>query len=510
MATNTMAAAATATTTNLPPPRRASSLDHLLLNAPISVPSSRSAGLGQSDPHLTENIHHHRADPLRSISNRPDLPRYTGPTWFPFPGVSPPAAAALDLHRCPQTTQQQHSSSSSSSLSPQNHFAGTFHALGSLPFGADYGSLPSRSTSTVASPKPISVEMDARLSDYASGPSRRVSFGMEALSEAAATRMREDRSRPMESGSSSSSSATVRPTISRQRLPEPRSSGHARPLWDEEYDSSRRRVDQDRSRYQHEDEGDDEEETEQTRWSAERRRGSHSPVKRKREDVQRDIDDLRLHIDELIQLMRPFAATSSTTQPAQPPLYLRNHFHRMSKLISSSLYDMSDLVDPNLLPGFRPTPLMQYPFHGPNGGKSDAEREMDVIRKRRDMLMARAAAQAKTAQHEVEQRQQRSTSAESVSSDSGSRSPSPASLPEPQDARINDAVIGDGELESHSSHSRSRIDPRDGTPLGRCHGCGWSGFAMAWREGPDGPKSLCEPCGVSLARAASRNEDRAE
>jgi hypothetical protein len=33
--------------------------------------------------------------------------------------------------------------------------------------------------------------------------------------------------------------------------------------------------------------------------------------------------------------------------------------------------------------------------------------------------------------------------------------------------------------------------------LERCHGCG-IGVTLEWRKGPDGPKSLCDSCGVSI------------
>lgn len=33
-------------------------------------------------------------------------------------------------------------------------------------------------------------------------------------------------------------------------------------------------------------------------------------------------------------------------------------------------------------------------------------------------------------------------------------------------------------------------------PSGRCHGCG-DQFTMEWRRGPDGAKTLCDACGVS-------------
>ena len=33
-------------------------------------------------------------------------------------------------------------------------------------------------------------------------------------------------------------------------------------------------------------------------------------------------------------------------------------------------------------------------------------------------------------------------------------------------------------------------------PMGRCHGCG-IGVTTGWRKGPDGPRSLCGTCGVS-------------
>ncbi len=82
---------------------------------------------------------------------------------------------------------------------------------------------------------------------------------------------------------------------------------------------------------------------------------------------------------------------------------------------------------------------------------------MDIIRKRRDALIAKAKA-------------------------SGERSEANASNRDRDWDRESD----------------ERTPSRDGGKGidGRCHGCG-VGATHEWRTGPDGPRSLCDSCGVS-------------
>jgi hypothetical protein len=53
---------------------------------------------------------------------------------------------------------------------------------------------------------------------------------------------------------------------------------------------------------------------------------------------------------------------------------------------------------------------------------------------------------------------------------------------------------------NHPSVGRSLMEYdvalHGGNALGRCHGCGIS-VTEEWRRGPDGPRSLCDSCGVS-------------
>jgi len=43
-----------------------------------------------------------------------------------------------------------------------------------------------------------------------------------------------------------------------------------------------------------------------------------------------------------------------------------------------------------------------------------------------------------------------------------------------------------------------RENMRERSGLERCHGCG-IGVALEWRNGPDGPRSLCDSCGVRFS-----------
>lgn len=88
------------------------------------------------------------------------------------------------------------------------------------------------------------------------------------------------------------------------------------------------------------------------------------------------------------------------------------------------------------------------------GTRSVAEKDMEIIRKRRDALIARAKGPAE---------------------------------------RNLEAGEGQVPVMMETTACESEKVPS----LERCHGCGVS-VTDAWRRGPDGPRSLCDICGVSF------------
>ncbi|WVF72495.1 hypothetical protein IAT40_007311 [Kwoniella sp. CBS 6097] len=139
-------------------------------------------------------------------------------------------------------------------------------------------------------------------------------------------------------------------------------------------------------------------------------------------DVGRETTQLQTILNELISLLQPF--TPSAPQPATspPPPFLHTRFARLSSLVVQALHTLSPHVHPTLSLGFTPssdlakhlgqqhlTPSAREQGYGVGqrqglgtSGKSleemtPAEREMEVIRKRRDALIAKAAATAAAA-----------------------------------------------------------------------------------------------------------------
>ena len=125
--------------------------------------------------------------------------------------------------------------------------------------------------------------------------------------------------------------------------------------------------------------------------------------------------------------------------PQTPPPYLHTRFARLSTLIHSTLLSLAPSVHPLLHPTFDLPPYR---------GKSSAEKDMEIIRKRRDELIARA------------------------------RGP-----PE----RNFEAVVAQEPDRIFSDESRA---------MRKCHGCGVR-VTHEWARWPDGQRSLCGSCGVS-------------
>jgi hypothetical protein len=228
-------------------------------------------------------------------------------------------------------------------------------------------------------------------------------------------------------------------------------------------------------------------------------------------------------LNELIQLMQPFgtssppylplvrktaddcpitAKTPSQPTPPSPAPFLHTRFLTLTNMIHQSLKSLSPYVHPNLLPTFPPyhTPITATNTGAPQEADrptkrkrdvkygipmSAAEKEMEVIRKRRDALIAKAAMASTSG---VTPNQKEVKESDIVEMD--------------DDEEIEEEIEED--LDMGIGVETGRMDAVQveglmrgmGTVQGRCHGCG-VGTTLEWRKGPDGPSSLCDSCGVS-------------
>lgn len=115
---------------------------------------------------------------------------------------------------------------------------------------------------------------------------------------------------------------------------------------------------------------------------------------------------------------------------------------------------------------------------------------MELIRKRRDVLIAKAAQLAAAASARAAAQitelptppEVRDLQLEAFRREMGMLNE--LAMPPDFDDYKNGALIG----------------LQGGDALGRCHGCG-IGVTGEWMRGPDGPRSLCDSCGVSEVRS---------
>nr|KIR83405.1 hypothetical protein I308_06298 [Cryptococcus tetragattii IND107] len=138
-------------------------------------------------------------------------------------------------------------------------------------------------------------------------------------------------------------------------------------------------------------------------------------------NVENELAQLGMHLDEIISLIKPFASQRDQLAPEQPPPYLSTRFARLSSFIHESLQNLSPHIHLNLSPEFVPTyqppkkkgggsnvgdkrssPALGTAETG-TGGKGQtktktpeelaaAEKEMEIIKKRRDALIAKTQA----------------------------------------------------------------------------------------------------------------------
>lgn len=171
-------------------------------------------------------------------------------------------------------------------------------------------------------------------------------------------------------------------------------------------------------------------------------------------DCFADIVQLDGYLADLITLMEPFAPSASNPSPNPPPPFLHTRITRLATLVSESL----KLLEP------RSQPLLDADFTLPPPGieVSEADREMDAIRNRRQALNQKQ----KNNKNEI--------------------------LPIPRGSGLNVRPTAGPQFTNMNI-----LAPRPPRDVWRCSGCGTTS-SSEWRDGPDGPQSLCENCGVSM------------
>ena len=229
---------------------------------------------------------------------------------------------------------------------------------------------------------------------------------------------------------------------------------------------------------------------------------------------------LQTYLTELVGLLQPFAITPTHTSPQKPPPFLHTRFLRLTSSVQQTLANLAPASHTYLSSDFTSAP--------PGDGKGDAkpptkaEKEMEIIRKRRDMLIAKAAqAKATQAAQALAGGFNPSAASNVRGGTSTSSSASPGifhptipmpHVPPPLHAYPNvSSGLASYAMDANGNGSRGMngsggdmgygglgrpapIHPDN--PTGRCHSCGIS-VTMEWRKGPDGARTLCDSCGVS-------------
>ncbi|WWC85184.1 uncharacterized protein L201_000042 [Kwoniella dendrophila CBS 6074] len=131
-------------------------------------------------------------------------------------------------------------------------------------------------------------------------------------------------------------------------------------------------------------------------------------------DVEKEKDQLRGYVSEMISLLQPFIPNQNRIIPSPPPPYLLTRFTKLSNLIHTILLSLSPHVHLKLSPEFqqifsssfsnfktningKPMEIMSEKKKKNFEDMTPAEKEMEIIRKRRDALIAKAQAQAQAA-----------------------------------------------------------------------------------------------------------------
>ncbi|WOO78493.1 GATA zinc finger domain-containing protein 9 [Vanrija pseudolonga] len=178
------------------------------------------------------------------------------------------------------------------------------------------------------------------------------------------------------------------------------------------------------------------------------------------------VDQLDKYINELISLMEPFSATPSNPSPAPPPPYLHTRLARLATLVRETLATLETSSQPALSIEFLRLPPGNEPPTGED--MTEAEREMELIRRRREVLNTKAQ--------------------------QGKRVGGTPVPPRPP-----------GQPMFQGRPGPAPLAPRPNRDVWRCHGCGTT-VCDEWRDGPDGPQSLCVNCGYHYDRLVRKRE----
>ncbi|KAK1924597.1 hypothetical protein DB88DRAFT_486096 [Papiliotrema laurentii] len=217
----------------------------------------------------------------------------------------------------------------------------------------------------------------------------------------------------------------------------------------------------------------------------------------------------------------PQATSTTQPNPPKPPPFLHTRFLRLSSSVQQTLHNLAPVSHTHLSSdtssgGAAQSSAVSTPNSGAKNtaeAQSTAEKEMELIRKRRDWLITKAA-QAKAAA---------SAGSTSTPGGGGSTSASP-SLSNLQSPHLIPPPVAPPHMYPLSNgygasppalssqfpaftYDRAYASPNTGrtaeNPSGRCHSCGIQG-AIEWRRGPDGARTLCDSCGLHYAKLSRR------
>jgi hypothetical protein len=193
---------------------------------------------------------------------------------------------------------------------------------------------------------------------------------------------------------------------------------------------------------------------------------------------------LHNYLADIINLLKPFASSPSNPHPGPPPPYVHTRVARLASLIRETLAHLEPHMQPQLDAAFTLRP--------PGDAEAtEAEREMLLIRRRRQELQEKAAAGKRDLTPMVRPGPGGPGARQGLGPGMG---PGPGT----------GAGAGSAHGPAHAGHRyappalmerRASLTPRP-RDAWRCHGCGTT-HATVWHTGPDGSRTLCENCGVS-------------
>nr|XP_019013243.1 uncharacterized protein I206_01308 [Kwoniella pini CBS 10737]OCF52024.1 hypothetical protein I206_01308 [Kwoniella pini CBS 10737] len=111
-------------------------------------------------------------------------------------------------------------------------------------------------------------------------------------------------------------------------------------------------------------------------------------------DVEKGKEELKIYLNEIISLLHPFIPDQNSNRiPSPPPPYLLTRFAKLSQMIHRILITLSPHVNPNLSHIFNKPFISSKSYQKKKfEDMTPAEKEMEVIKKRRDALIAKAQA----------------------------------------------------------------------------------------------------------------------